>query len=718
MQVVQLATGITPAAVVRQVLGFVLWTVVALAAFTVQGLAATCGPATSPGTAPASWQTYCWIDMTSYNNALVMGAGQNFSITLSDGSTFNFLLNGVAAPATAGLTATTAPSWTGAAVGNTAFLGIPNRPILYTTTNASVVTLTMSNITITPPPGGATTGLFKVVIADAESTNNGESLTYTTNGGNWTVIDQVNPISGSLYPTITNTGSTFTETGVAGTVGSYIVGTQSPTTVTARLAAGGLQGIMFAIQYATISTNKVISGGRANAADQFTYGARVTSTGVVYAQGTSTGTGNGPFGGSVATVSSSVPTTVFEQMAAGSVSQMSQYNTSLTCTNGNTGSPTVLPVNQPVTSFDITSFEYGDAIACTFINTPKPATVAVQKITLNAVGGPFNFTRTNLASNPPSITTTTAGVAAPASPTAITVNAINTQVQITETANPNFVLTAASCSDANAAVTGNPASFGSFAGNVVTIPAANVKAAAQITCTLTNTANAPRITFQKALGLTGRISNTDQFRLSATGTGAPAAITTTGTGTAVTSAAMSFTATAGSSYVLSETMAPGSASALTSYIKTASCTNSNVGGTNVSGLTAFPINVTPQQGDGISCVLTNTPGTASLSITKSASTAGPVSLGQVIIYTYTVRNNGTVPLNNITVTDMHGTPAAQIPIGAGGIAGEVLTVAGPSGAAASPDSVANNGVWSTLAPGATVRFTYSHTVTQAEIDHG
>jgi uncharacterized repeat protein (TIGR01451 family) len=703
--------------VYRHIARLVLWVTVLLGAATAHAYAATCGPATSPGTAPPSWQTYCWIDMTSYSNAQVMGAGQAFTITLSDGSVFSFQLNGVAAPATSGLAAIAPPSWTGAAVGNTAFLGIPNRPILYTTAPGTI-TLTMSNIMITPPPGGATTGLFKVVVADAESTNNGESLTYTTNGGNWEVIDQVNPISGSNYPTISNTGTTFTETGIAGTVGSYIVGTQSPTTVTVRLVAGGLQGVMFAIQYATISTNKVISGGRANAADQFTYGARVTSTGTVYAQGTSSGAGNGPFAASVATVSSSVPTTVFEQMAAGSVSQLAQYSTSLTCTNGAMGSPTVLPVNQPVTSFDIASIAYGDAISCTFTNTPRPATVALQKITLGAAGGVFSFTRTNLAAAPANVTTTAAGVAAPASPTPIQVTTLNTQVQITEAPHPNFTLTTASCTDANAAVTGNPASFGSFAGNVLTIPAANVRAAAQITCTITNTATAPRITFQKALGLTGRISATDQFRLTATGTGAPASITTTGSGTNVTSAAMAFTATAGASYTLSEAMAPGSASAFTSYIKTAACTNSNAAGTNVSTLTSYPITFTIAQGDGISCILTNTPGTARLSITKSANTAGPVSLGQIIIYTYTVSNTGTVPLQNITVSDMHGTPAVQVPVGAGGVAGEILFVAGPSGAGASPDSVSNNGVWSTLAPGASVRFFYNHTVTQAEIDNG
>jgi Domain of unknown function DUF11 len=528
----------------------------------------------------------------------------------------------------------------------------------------------------------------------------------------------VNPISGSTYPTITNTGTTFTETGVAGTVGAYIVGTQSPTTVTVKLVAGGLQGIMFAIQYATISTNKVISGARANAADQFTHGARVTSTAAVLAQATSTGAGNGPFAASVTTVSSSVPTTVFEQMAAGSVSQLAQYTTSLACTNGNAGSPTVLPNNQPVTSFNIASIEYGDAIACTFTNTPKPATVAIKKITLGAAGGPFTFTQTNLAINPLNISTASSGVAAPAAPAAINVSTLGTQVQVIEAANPNFTLTSIGCVDANTALTGNPASFGTFSGTTLTIPAANILAAAQITCTLTNTANPPRISLQKAMGGSGRAAASDQFSLQATGPGAPAAVTTTGTGAAITSAAMSFTATASSNYVLNEAMAAGSASPLTNYLKSVACANSNGLGTNVSGINSLPINLTPAQGDGISCTITNLAGTASLSISKSASTAGPVSVGNAIIYTYVVANTGTVSLSNVQVKDMHGTPAVQIANGAGGITGDTLTVPGPFGAGASPDTTPNDGIWTTLAPGATVRFTYTHTVTQAEIDHG
>jgi len=54
------------------------------------------------------------------------------------------------------------------------------------------------------------------VAADGESSNQGESLAWTTNGANWVVLDQVPPITGNTYPTVTNTGTTFTETGVAG----------------------------------------------------------------------------------------------------------------------------------------------------------------------------------------------------------------------------------------------------------------------------------------------------------------------------------------------------------------------------------------------------------------------------------------------------------------------------------------------------------------------
>jgi uncharacterized repeat protein (TIGR01451 family) len=131
---------------------------------------------------------------------------------------------------------------------------------------------------------------------------------------------------------------------------------------------------------------------------------------------------------------------------------------------------------------------------------------------------------------------------------------------------------------------------------------------ADLRCTITN-ASRPKITLQKSLGGTGRLSASDQFVLSGTGAGAPAGVTTTGSGIAVTSPAYSFTGTAGSAYTLNEAMAPGSASALSAYTQAVSCGNAG-GPTDVSGITTLPISFTAAAGDNISCVVTNYPTTA------------------------------------------------------------------------------------------------------------
>ncbi|MFY8075295.1 MAG: CshA/CshB family fibrillar adhesin-related protein, partial [Sphingorhabdus lacus] len=334
--------------------------------------AQSCAPAASQGTAPQGWETYCWLDFSTYNDATARSAaGQNFSFNLNDGSTLSFNLK-VTPTTAAAFNSIAAPSWTGAAVGNTAFLGIPGRPVLYTSAAGSK-SITFSGITITPPPGAPAVTAYSFVAADAESTNDGENLQFVTNGTGWQILDQVNPISGNNYPTITGTGtSTFTETGVPGTVGGYIVGSNSPTTVTTNMQAGGLQGAMFAVRFASIRLRKTITGARVNAADQFTFRVSATSSGTTLASGTTTGTGNGPFSATPLSLASGIPLTLSEAMAAGSVSTLAKYESRLTCTNTTTSSTTPLPTNLLTTSYNFGALQFGDAVICVFNNAAFP----------------------------------------------------------------------------------------------------------------------------------------------------------------------------------------------------------------------------------------------------------------------------------------------------------------------------------------------------------
>lgn len=458
--------------------------------------AATCGPATSQGTAPASWQTYCWLDFSTYNDTTARtAAGQNFSYTLSDGATLTFNVK-TTGP---GINAIAAPSWTGAAVGNTAFLGIPGRPVLYQTGGGSTV-ITISSILITPPPGAPAVTAYAFVAADAESTNDGESLRFVTNGSGWTILDQVDPISGSTYPTISGAGTTtFTETGVAGTVGGYIVGSNSPTTVTTTLVGGGLQGAMFAVRFASLRLNKQISGARINAADQFKFDIRETSGGTLLGTGTSSGTGLGPFTAAAVSLASGIPITVSEAMATGSTSALSQYAARLTCTNGASGSSTPLPVNVATTSYNLGALQFGDTVLCTFTNTPNPH-LLLQK----ALGGTgrifatdqFTLNITTGATTVATTTTTGSGTTVTNGATPMTQVTAGTPYSLSENAagttfmpqyNATIACTNANGSSSTALPTTLPGTVTPVLGDVITCTITNTRRAANATLTATKT---------------------------------------------------------------------------------------------------------------------------------------------------------------------------------------------------------------------------------------
>jgi hypothetical protein len=101
-----------------------------------------------------------------------------------------------------------------------------------------------------------------------------------------------------------------------------------------------------------------------------------------------------------------------------------------------------------------------------------------------------------------------------------------------------------------------------------------------------------------------------------------------------------------------------------------------------------------------------------LAETNGNTTDGLAEVGDVITYTYTVVNTGNVAITGVVINDTHeGAGLLQ------SVFTEALTTEGPLVTPASTDA-AVNGSWDLIQPGATVTFTYVHTVTQAEVDGG
>jgi uncharacterized repeat protein (TIGR01451 family) len=144
------------------------------------------------------------------------------------------------------------------------------------------------------------------------------------------------------------------------------------------------------------------------------------------------------------------------------------------------------------------------------------------------------------------------------------------------------------------------------------------------------------------------------------------------------------------------------------------------GVTNQATLTATPASGTFTPPDS-NIVQTQFNGYVELTMDKVAQLADApgggattADVGETITYTYTIANTGTAAATNVSVNDLHENSTTPVPLGAGGVTSEDITVVGQL---ASTDVTANNGVWSSLAAGATVEMVYLHTVTLTEFNN-
>ena len=494
-------------------------------------------------------------------------------------------------------------------------------------------------------PSGGTRGL-----------NVGETLTIT--------YEQNISSSATCPATITNTATVKDRPTTTGT--TDVVGVTTTDTVATPLA-------ITCFSVTKLRLVKALSGSRLSNTDQFTMA--IAPSGAPASGGSATTTGSGATVTAntgvvtVATATAGLSYTFSETMAAGSLSALSQYGPSVSCTNAATGSPTVLPASgSPVVPFSITP-TVGDDITCTVTNAPLASSLSIVKATTStgysAVGAtiPYTFvvrntgavTLNSITITDPMVTGISCPVTtlAPGASTTCTASHTVTQADLDAVSVVN-----------TASVTGTPpggSAIPSTSSNTVTVAATQT----------------PSITITKS---------TVKTSFSAIGESIPYSFVVRNTGNVtLTAVAVTDPKTSGVSCAASS-LAPGLTTSCTGT-HTVTVADLDAGSVvNTATVVATRPSGTPLAPTSSNTVTVPAVQSPNLSIVKASATSSYSSVGQTISYTFTVRNTGNVTLTSVAVTDPNVT-AISCPL-------------------------------TTLAPGVATTCTGSHTVTLTDLNAG
>ncbi|WP_307038726.1 DUF7507 domain-containing protein [Agromyces ramosus] len=340
----------------------------------------------SYGTPGPSANSICWLDLTAFNQAVAgSSAGQNMAISLRGGytATFNFHVTGAtyttsALPRGSGYLGRGSPD---AANGYPvpSYLGTTGRPAIGRSMLGSSVA-EVRNFQILDSAGLPVSG-YALVSADAESTANQETLTFTSN----TSISKITGFGQGCNAQISGLGTTTVQcrgltNSYPGAYGTALFRSVNSTFMSARMADNtniGVQAVAFGVQLAAIRLNKTVAS-RFNPSDSF-------ETSVTSPQGTTLGNATTGAAGTTSStgVAEVIPPgagqsyTLSEAMSPGSASPLAAYLTSWSCSNSRPGASTVLPSGSGTQKAIVP--QVGDDIVCTITNTAQAPAIGAVK---------------------------------------------------------------------------------------------------------------------------------------------------------------------------------------------------------------------------------------------------------------------------------------------------------------------------------------------------
>lgn len=338
----------------------------------------SCGYATA-GTATYA-RTLCWFNMAGYDAATAKDpAGQDMITTIPGTGGYKLYYtihqNSNRPPA-----ATSFPTWSGAFLGrgtNGNYTGVPGLPALYQVvggggSGGGDTLLELDNIRVTDGAGNPVTA-FSMVGADAEATDTGEAMRFTSDKP----LRQIGPLGNACPGEFSGVGTTTvfcSSDDAVGRSGTAMLAADNPTRIGIDMLTKQRQGVAFGILLSKLQLNKTVAS-RMNPSDAF--GITVARGDGTVLQSRNTGTGATATTGEVTTIGSGAgaPFTLSETATSGS---LGDYNESWACTRNGAADPT-LPSGAAGSSATVT-VAIGDFVDCRITNTALQGSLSLQKI--------------------------------------------------------------------------------------------------------------------------------------------------------------------------------------------------------------------------------------------------------------------------------------------------------------------------------------------------
>jgi hypothetical protein len=342
--------------------------------------------------------TLCWLDMSNYSESAAEAAGgQQMSVTLPGGDIVSFTVTNTPV-GTRGFSAVYAhafPTYSGAYIGNRAYTGTPGKPAFYQTTDGGTDQVTLSGISVTDADDNPVSS-YGFVVADAEASSSSEKIIFSSDqdlssiGGAETSGATTYHYCGTEFSGVGST--TVTCVGNSAPYGAAVLQADTPTTISAQLYGGGLEGVAFAVVTSKVSvTDDVVS--RANSSDSFDVSATDPSGSVLNSASTGPAPSTTATTGTITVLPTSSGAYTLAQVATpGSGTVLSNYIVSWSCTDNGTAYP-VTPSADGTTASVVPV--PGDDIACTVTDTADPpADLGITKTGPATVipGAPINWT--------------------------------------------------------------------------------------------------------------------------------------------------------------------------------------------------------------------------------------------------------------------------------------------------------------------------------------